>query len=148
MLAAVMNGSLAVFPACSGSSCSAEEETGTFLAAARALRPTVMLSDSSFIEKLCNEKIIPALKKNPLYCSALTRRFAEDRAGRKLLKQLGSSVRFFGVAGSALSAETEKFLRRVKFPFAYCHAATGDPADAPPPCPATVDPETALPSGD
>jgi acyl-CoA synthetase (AMP-forming)/AMP-acid ligase II len=128
-LAAVMSGSLVVFPSCSGFSHPAGEEDA-FLSAAQALRPTVMLSDSAFIEKLCGEKIIPYLREKPLYRSVLARPFAEHRAGRKLLKQLGSSVRLFAVTGRALSAETEEFLRRVEFPLARCCGTAEDAAPA------------------
>ncbi|MDR1588398.1 MAG: long-chain fatty acid--CoA ligase [Treponema sp.] len=140
LLAPVMSGSLV---ACLDRAPSPQ----ILLSAAQALRPTIMISDSFFIEKLCGEKIIPPLRKNPLYRLVLTRPFAENRAGRKLLKQLGSSVRFFAVADQALSAETEAFLRRVKFPLACCHAAAGGAADTRPLYSATTDPETALPTG-
>jgi long-subunit acyl-CoA synthetase (AMP-forming) len=143
MLAAVMSGSLVAFPSCSGFSDPAGEE-GAFLSAAQTLRPTVILSDSAFIEKLCGEKIIPALRKNPLYRPVLARLFAEYRAGRKLLKLLGSSVRIFAVTGRALPAETEEFLHRVGFPLARYRGTAEDAARA---C-STVAPETGLPSGD
>ncbi|MDR1318611.1 MAG: long-chain fatty acid--CoA ligase [Treponema sp.] len=139
LLAAVMSGSLVAFPSCAEPA----EEEGAFLSAAQALRPTVMLSDSAFIEKLCGEKIIPALRENPLYRSVLTRGLAEYRAGRKLLKQLGSSVRFFAVSGRALSEETETFLRQAEFPLARCREAAAQAGHLR----STTAQETGLPSG-
>jgi long-chain acyl-CoA synthetase len=45
-------------------------------------------------------------------------------AGRKLKAALGGSIRFFGIGGAPLSAETEDFLRKARFPYAPGYGLT------------------------
>ncbi|MDR1986698.1 MAG: AMP-binding protein [Treponema sp.] len=94
------------------------------LAAIQALRPTVMVTAPSFIENLYRDRIVPALKANPLYQFPLTRFLAIHIAGHKLMAALGSSIRFFGIGGASLSPEVETFLRKVQFPYAPAYGLT------------------------
>ena len=94
------------------------------LPAARALRPTVMVTVPVFIEKMYNSAIAPALRKSRLYHSPLTRPLAIRFAGRKIISSLGGKIRFFGIGGAQLSAEVEHFLRRARFPFSIGYGLT------------------------
>ena len=44
--------------------------------------------------------------------------------GKKVKQQFGGRVRFFGVGGSKLDPEVEKFLRNIKFPYAIGYGLT------------------------
>jgi acyl-CoA synthetase (AMP-forming)/AMP-acid ligase II len=116
MLAALMGGSLSAFLPDVSHNMENAHKGEAALQAAQALRPTVMTGGAAFIERLCGEKIIPSFKAH-LCRPILARRFAEARAGKKFLKQLGSLVRFFWIGEGALSPDTGEFLRRVGFPF-------------------------------
>ena len=86
------------------------------LPAARALRPTVMVTVPLFVEKMYRSAVAPKLSKSRLYRSRLTRALAIRFAGRKLNAALGGKIRIFGTGGAPLSAEVENFLRRARFP--------------------------------
>ncbi|MDR1955775.1 MAG: AMP-binding protein, partial [Treponema sp.] len=94
------------------------------LEAMQSLRPTAMVTVPIFIEKLYQSRIAPALKANPLYRFPLTRFLAIKIAGYKLMGAFGSSIRFFGIGGTALSPEVETFLRKAQFPYAPGYGLT------------------------
>jgi long-chain acyl-CoA synthetase len=94
------------------------------LPAAQALRPTAMVTVPLFIEKMYRNNIAPRLKASPLYRFGLTRPLAIRLAGRKLASALGGSIRFFGIGGAPLQAETEQFLRKAGFPYAPGYGLT------------------------
>ena len=94
------------------------------LPAAQALRPTAMVTVPLFIEKIYRNTIAPRLKASPLYRCSLSRPLAIRLAGRKLVSALGGSIRFFGIGGAPLSAETERFLRKACFPYAPGYGLT------------------------
>lgn len=92
--------------------------------AMQALRPTAMVTVPLFIEKICRQKIFPALVNNPIYKFPLTRRLAIFSAGVKLLSALGSSMRFFGIGGAPLSEDVEIFLKKAGFPYSLGYGLT------------------------
>ncbi|MDR3167958.1 MAG: AMP-binding protein [Treponema sp.] len=92
--------------------------------ALQALRPTAMLTVPLFIEKIYRNHILPALLKHPLYRFPLTRSLAIRSAGGKLLGAFGGAIRFYGIGGASLSADTEDFLRKVQFPYAPGYGLT------------------------
>ena len=94
------------------------------LPAMQTLRPTAMVTVPLFIEKICRQKIIPELEKNPFYKFPLTRRLTILASGAKLLSAMGSSVRFFGIGGAPLSEDVELFLRKAGFPYAPGYGLT------------------------
>jgi long-chain acyl-CoA synthetase len=94
------------------------------LPAARALRPTCMVTVPLLIENMCRHELIPALRASPLYRRPLTRPVALLAAGRRLKAALGGSLRFFGVGGAPLSPETEELLRKARFPYAPGYGLT------------------------
>jgi long-chain acyl-CoA synthetase len=94
------------------------------LQAMQTLRPTAMISVPLFIEKICRQRIFPALERHPLYRCPLTRSLAVKAAGGKLLSTLGSSLRFFGIGGAPLSEDVERFLRKAGFPYSPGYGLT------------------------
>jgi long-chain acyl-CoA synthetase len=94
------------------------------LQAMQTLRPTAMISVPLFIEKICRNKIFPALEASPLYKCPLTRFIAIMAAGGKLLSALGSSLRLFGIGGAPLAEDVERFLRKAGFPYAPGYGLT------------------------
>jgi long-chain acyl-CoA synthetase len=94
------------------------------LQAMQTLRPTAMISVPLFIEKICRNRIFPALEANPLYKCPLTRFIALKAAGNKLLSALGSYLRFFGIGGAPLAEDVEHFLRKAGFPYAPGYGLT------------------------
>jgi long-chain acyl-CoA synthetase len=94
------------------------------LQAMQTLRPTAMISVPLFIEKICRNRIFPALEANPLYKNPLTRPVAVKAAGGRLLAALGSSLRFFGIGGAPLAEDVERFLRKAGFPYSPGYGLT------------------------
>jgi long-chain acyl-CoA synthetase len=117
LLAAVMSGA-------SISYMERPPSPSVLLPAAKALRPTCMVTVPLLIEKIYRQHIAPALKASPLYRRALTRPLALLSAGRKLRTALGGSLRFLGIGGAPLSPETEDFLRKARFPYAPGYGLT------------------------
>ncbi|MCL2044215.1 MAG: AMP-binding protein [Treponema sp.] len=94
------------------------------LPAAKALRPTAMITVPLFIEKMYRLAIAPKLVQSSLHRCPLTRPLAVRFAGRRLKKALGGKIRFFGIGGAPLFGEVETFLRRARFPFAVGYGLT------------------------
>ncbi|MDR3161131.1 MAG: AMP-binding protein [Spirochaetaceae bacterium] len=92
--------------------------------AIQALRPTAMHTVPLIIEKIYRGRILPALKKNPLYRFPLTRPLAVRLAGHRLQGIFGGAVRFFGIGGSGLPRDMEVFLRTAQFPYAPGYGLT------------------------
>ena len=116
-----------VAPVISGSSiCYLDRppSSSVLLPAARSIRPTIMITVPVFLEKMYRSAIVPKLQKSKLYRLPLTRPLVLYAAGKKLIKTLGGSIRFFGIGGAPLSPETEKFLRSARFPFAMGYGLT------------------------
>jgi long-chain acyl-CoA synthetase len=94
------------------------------LQAMQTLRPTAMISVPLFIEKICRNRIFPALEANPFYKCPLTRFIAIKAAGGRLMAALGSYLRFFGIGGAPLAEDVERFLRKAGFPYAPGYGLT------------------------
>jgi long-chain acyl-CoA synthetase len=90
----------------------------------QALRPTAMNTVPLIIEKIYRNRILPALRKNPLYRFPPTRPLAIRLAGHTLQGVFGGAVRFFGVGGSGLPRDMEAFLRKAQFPYAPGYGLT------------------------
>jgi long-chain acyl-CoA synthetase len=84
--------------------------------AMQALRPTVMITGSDFIETIYHKKIVPALKASLLYRFPPARPLVLWRAGRKLTSAFGGLIRFLGICGRP-QADVDNFLRKTKFPY-------------------------------
>jgi long-chain acyl-CoA synthetase len=94
------------------------------LPAAKAVRPTVILTVPLIIEKIYRGRILPALEANPLYRFPLTRPLARGNQGRKLRALFGGAIRLFSIGGAPLSEDTEIFLRKVRFPYTLGYGMT------------------------
>jgi long-chain acyl-CoA synthetase len=98
------------------------------LPALEKVRPTAMLTVPLIIEKMYKMRILPEIKKRFLvrlvYKFPVVRKRIHKLAGDKLKETFGGAMRFFGVGGSALSPEVERFLREADFPYAIGYGLT------------------------
>jgi long-chain acyl-CoA synthetase len=101
---------------------------GVLVPAMAKVRPTIMLSVPLVIEKIHKMRIQPKFSANALirtlYRIPPIRKKLNRIAGRKLMQTFGGELRFFGVGGAALSAETERFLMEAGFPYAIGYGLT------------------------
>ncbi len=109
--------------------------------ALRQVRPTVMLIVPLVIEKIYRHQVQAKFNSNALWRTAtkvdFLRRYFHRVAGRKLMKVFGHRLRFLGIGGAKLDADTEKFLLEAKLPYAIGYGLTetapllaGAPPDA------------------
>lgn len=98
------------------------------LPAMKQVKPTMMLTVPLIIEKVYQNRVLPKLSG-----SAFMRQISKSRpvqkafhylAGKKIYKAFGGHLRFFGIGGSKLSADTERFLRDARFPYAIGYGLT------------------------
>ncbi|MGD0037992.1 MAG: AMP-binding protein, partial [Bacteroidota bacterium] len=92
------------------------------LPALEMVKPTAMLTVPLIIEKMYKTRILPEIKKRFLvrliYKFPVVRKRIHKIAGDKLKETFGGAMRFFGIGGSALAPEVERFLREAEFPYA------------------------------
>ena len=98
------------------------------LPALKKIRPHFMLTVPIVIEKIYKQKIMPALNSSAfikkLYSFKLGRIFLCRKAGKKLKKTFGGRLKFFGIGGSKLDPEVERFIKDAKFPYAIGYGLT------------------------
>jgi long-chain acyl-CoA synthetase len=98
------------------------------LPAMQQVKPTIMLTVPLIIEKIYKAKIKPALTNSTisriLFSIPPIRKILHSIAGKKLYNSFGGRIRFYGIGGALLSAETEKFLIDAKFPYAIGYGLT------------------------
>ncbi len=98
------------------------------LPALAEVKPTAMLSIPLIIEKIYRLKVLPELTKSAfkrkLYSFSFIRKQMHKIAGSKLKRTFGGELKLFGIGGSALSPDVEKFLREANFPYAIGYGAT------------------------
>ncbi len=96
--------------------------------AMQSIRPTMILSVPLVIEKIFKMQIHPQLTKNflmkALYKTPMFRKILHQAAGHKLMKTFGGKMHFFGVGGSLLSPDVERFLYEAGFPYAIGYGLT------------------------
>ena len=101
--------------------------TPTILTQALArIRPTTMLSMPLIIEKVINYKVLPTIAASR-FLTHLQKHLPfllHFLVGRKLMKQFGGRIRFFGIGGSKLDIQVETFLRKIRFPYAIGYGLT------------------------
>jgi len=101
--------------------------TPTILADAfQKIRPTVMLSVPLIIEKVIRGKVMPTIE-NSRYLRHLRDHFPwllYWLVGKKVKQQFGGRMGFFGIGGSRLDIEVERFLRHIHFPYAIGYGLT------------------------
>ena len=101
--------------------------TPTILTQALArIRPTTMLSVPLIIEKVINYKVLPTIAASRFltYLQKHLPFLLHFLVGRKLMKQFGGRIRFFGIGGSKLDIQVESFLRKIRFPYAIGYGLT------------------------
>lgn len=100
----------------------------TLLPAMQEVRPTYMLTVPLIMEKVYDSRVRPLFNKSALMrvIGAIppARRLLHRIAGKKVYRAFGGALRFFGIGGAPLSAETEQFLREAKFPYSIGYGLT------------------------
>ena len=98
------------------------------LKAFRDVKPHIMNTVPLIIEKIYKKSIKPQLEKNKkikfLVNFPLTRSFTYRMIGKKLVKTMGGSMKFFGIGGASLDKEVENFLYKSHFPYALGYGLT------------------------
>ena len=98
------------------------------LPAMQEVKPTMMLVVPLIIEKVFRGKILPQLTSSKisarLYKVPVFRKILHRIAAKKLHKTFGGELHFFGVGGSKLSYEVERFLYEGKFPYSIGYGMT------------------------
>lgn len=96
------------------------------LSAFQAVRPTIVLSVPLILEKIYRSRVLPIFAKLPKWLGGFppVRKLIHRIAVKKILKQFGGKIRFFGVGGAAISPATERFLREGRFPYAVGYGLT------------------------
>jgi long-chain acyl-CoA synthetase len=96
--------------------------------ALQEVKPTMMLIVPLIIEKVFRSKIHPQLTsskiKRKLYSIPFFRKLLHKVAARKLHKTFGGNIHFFGIGGSKLSFEVERFLYEGGFPYSIGYGMT------------------------
>lgn len=90
------------------------------------IRPTTMLSVPLIIEKVVNNRVKPTIAASK-FLTYLQNHFPfllYRLVGAKIKKMFGGRMRFFGIGGSKLDVEVEKFLRKIRFPYAIGYGLT------------------------
>jgi long-chain acyl-CoA synthetase len=98
------------------------------LPALTQVRPTAILTVPLLIEKIYRARVLGEIRKKRAlkvaYKFSALRKRLNKIIGKKLKDTFGGQVRFFGIGGSKLSAEVEKFLREADFPYAIGYGLT------------------------
>ncbi len=98
------------------------------LSAMKEVKPTMMLTVPLIIEKVYKKNVLPKLSGSSAMRGIMKispfRKILHRMAGKKLQKSFGGQLRFFGIGGAKLSADTERFLRDAGFPYAIGYGLT------------------------
>jgi long-chain acyl-CoA synthetase len=98
------------------------------LPALQVVKPTMMLVVPLIIEKVFHGKVKPQLTASSLsaklYGVPVFRKLLHKIAAKKLHKTFGGSLHFFGIGGSKLSFEVERFLNEGGFPYSIGYGMT------------------------
>ncbi len=100
----------------------------TLLPALREIRPTIMMSVPLIMDKLYKNQVLARFTANAVWRWFFGKRFFQRLlhrlAGKKLYRLFGARLRFFGIGGAKLDAQTEQFLLDGKFPYAIGYGLT------------------------
>jgi long-chain acyl-CoA synthetase len=98
------------------------------LSAFKQVKPTSILTVPLIMEKTYRNAVLPKFHKNrlikALYQTTVGRKVFHYLAGKKLRKQFGGKLRFFGIGGAKLDGEVERFLLEAKFPYGIGYGLT------------------------
>lgn len=96
--------------------------------ALKQVRPTVMLIVPLVIEKIYKHQVQAKFNSTAFWRTvtrpAFLRRYFHRIAGRKLMKVFGHRLRFLGIGGAKLDADTERFLLEARLPYAIGYGLT------------------------
>ncbi|MEZ3442322.1 MAG: AMP-binding protein, partial [Alistipes sp.] len=94
----------------------------------KQVRPTVMLIVPLVIEKIYKHQVQAKFNSTAFWRTvtrpAFLRRYFHRIAGRKLMKVFGNRLRFLGIGGAKLDADTERFLLEARLPYAIGYGLT------------------------
>lgn len=92
----------------------------------RQVRPTTVLTVPLIIEKIYRSSVLPTIRKSTFlsWLDSWAPKLLARLVGHKLIKTFGGRLKFFGVGGSKMDIEVEKFLRKAKFPYAIGYGLT------------------------
>jgi long-chain acyl-CoA synthetase len=76
------------------------------------------------MEKVYRSSVKPALEAMGVWKVKALRPLLERVAGIKLMKTFGGKIRFFGIGGAPLAADTEDFLQHARFPYSIGYGLT------------------------
>ncbi len=100
----------------------------TLMPALRRVRPTIVLSVPLVVEKIYRNQIAARFRgsgpRSGLYGHAWFRKAVHYMAGRRLKRTFGGRLRFLGIGGAKLDADTERFLIEARFPYAVGYGMT------------------------
>lgn len=92
------------------------------------VKPTMMLTVPLIMEKVYYNKILPTFNEKlilrMLYKISFVRKKLNAIAGKKLYKNFGGHLKFYGIGGAKLNPVVEKFLIEAKFPYAIGYGLT------------------------
>lgn len=98
------------------------------LPALSKVKPTAMLTVPLIMEKIYQNRILPVFYKNTfiktLYKLPPLRKMFNKVAGKKLKQTFGGHLKFYGIGGSKIDGNVEKFLKEAKFPYAIGYGLT------------------------
>jgi len=98
------------------------------MGALEKVRPTLVLSVPLVMEKVYHARVLPELTRNKIlktaYAFPPTRKLLHRVAAKKLYHAFGGRIKFFGIGGSRLDLEVERFLLEGKFPYAIGYGLT------------------------
>jgi len=97
------------------------------LPALKKIKPTMMLTVPLVIENIYKRNVRPALTSGfakYFFKIKSTRVLLSRIAGKKLMETFGGQLHFFGIGGSRLESETERFLSEARFPYAIGYGLT------------------------
>jgi long-chain acyl-CoA synthetase len=96
--------------------------------ALKKVRPTLLLIVPLVIEKVYRSQVRAKFNSSPLLRVAtkvgFIRRYLHRIAGKKVNRAFGDRIRFLGIGGAKLDAETERFLKEGKVNYAIGYGLT------------------------
>ena len=94
--------------------------------AMKDVRPTIMCSVPLIIEKIYKNSVVPAIEKSKTltWLKKNIPGLLYWLVGRRLYKNFGGKLKFFGIGGSKLDPTVEEFLNKARFPYAIGYGLT------------------------
>ena len=96
------------------------------ISAMQKVKPTIILSVPLIIEKIYHQSIVPTIRESRLlqWTDRHLPSFLYWFIGKQLVKIFGGKLRLFGIGGSRIDLNVEKFLIRCKFPYVTGYGLT------------------------